>query len=221
MFFFTGLLFWARVIDPGPLRPRLELAGADRLRASARWSSAGGSRSRSCSPRDPLYAHYAALAHRPGGISALTDQQIAAGMMWVPGLALVHDRVRLSASTAGSSPTERDAAPRHAGAHDLRRTHADMPTIPFADNFLAGSILISLLIPIVLLIALAVWYVLAVKRVPEGATKPLPPGRTPGHPHPAGRPRPLPSLPQPANRDGGRRCAPTRGPQRPAAGRGA
>ena len=21
MFFFTGLLFWARVIDPGPLRP--------------------------------------------------------------------------------------------------------------------------------------------------------------------------------------------------------
>ena len=23
MFFFTGLLFWARVIDPGPLRPRL------------------------------------------------------------------------------------------------------------------------------------------------------------------------------------------------------
>ncbi len=23
MFFFTGLLFWARVVDPGPLRPRL------------------------------------------------------------------------------------------------------------------------------------------------------------------------------------------------------
>ena len=23
MFFFSGLLFWARVIDPGPLRPRL------------------------------------------------------------------------------------------------------------------------------------------------------------------------------------------------------
>jgi cytochrome c oxidase assembly factor CtaG len=33
----------------------------------------------------PLYAHYAALAHRPGGISALTDQQLAAGIMWVPG----------------------------------------------------------------------------------------------------------------------------------------
>ena len=33
----------------------------------------------------PIYAPYAALAHRPGGISALTDQQLAAGVMWVPG----------------------------------------------------------------------------------------------------------------------------------------
>ena len=34
---------------------------------------------------DPLYAFYAHEASRPGGISALTDQQIAAGIMWVPG----------------------------------------------------------------------------------------------------------------------------------------
>jgi cytochrome c oxidase assembly factor CtaG len=33
----------------------------------------------------PLYASYAHEASRPGGISALTDQQIAAGIMWVPG----------------------------------------------------------------------------------------------------------------------------------------
>ena len=33
----------------------------------------------------PLYAHYAHEASRPGGISALADQQIAAGIMWVPG----------------------------------------------------------------------------------------------------------------------------------------
>jgi cytochrome c oxidase assembly factor CtaG len=32
-----------------------------------------------------VYGYYAALANRPGGISALTDQQIAAGVMWVPG----------------------------------------------------------------------------------------------------------------------------------------
>jgi cytochrome c oxidase assembly factor CtaG len=33
----------------------------------------------------PIYSFYADLAHRPGGISALTDQQLAAGIMWVPG----------------------------------------------------------------------------------------------------------------------------------------
>jgi cytochrome c oxidase assembly factor CtaG len=33
----------------------------------------------------PLYPGYADLASRPGGISALTDQQIAAGIMLVPG----------------------------------------------------------------------------------------------------------------------------------------
>ena len=49
-----------------------------------------------------------------------------------------------------------------------------MPPIPYADNFLAGSI-ITLLLPIGLLIAIAIWYVLAIKRVPEGTTKPLPP----------------------------------------------
>jgi putative membrane protein len=33
----------------------------------------------------PLYSHYAHLTSRPGGISALADQQLAAGVMWVPG----------------------------------------------------------------------------------------------------------------------------------------
>jgi cytochrome c oxidase assembly factor CtaG len=32
-----------------------------------------------------VYGAYAALAHRPGGLSALGDQQLAAGVMWVPG----------------------------------------------------------------------------------------------------------------------------------------
>ena len=33
----------------------------------------------------PLYAPYVHEASRPGGISALADQQLAAGVMWVPG----------------------------------------------------------------------------------------------------------------------------------------
>ncbi len=40
-----------------------------------------------------------------------------------------------------------------------------MPPIPFADNFLAGS-LITLLIPVSLVIALTIWYNLAARRVP-------------------------------------------------------
>lgn len=39
--------------------------------------------------------------------------------------------------------------------------------IPFADNFLAGS-LISLLFPVLLLIALVTWYLIAVKHVGRG-----------------------------------------------------
>ncbi len=33
----------------------------------------------------PLYIYYAHLTSRPGGISAMADQQLAAGIMWVPG----------------------------------------------------------------------------------------------------------------------------------------
>jgi hypothetical protein len=40
-----------------------------------------------------------------------------------------------------------------------------MPAPPFADNFLAGSLL-TIVLPLGLLIAIAVWYVVAVRRVP-------------------------------------------------------
>jgi hypothetical protein len=38
--------------------------------------------------------------------------------------------------------------------------------IPFADNFLAGSLL-TILLPLGLLIVIAIWYVRAVRHVPE------------------------------------------------------
>lgn len=84
MFFFAGLLFWARVIDPGPLRPGLQWPVRIAYVVGAMivgWVLA----ITLVLVREPLYSHYALLAHRPGGISALTDQQLAAGMMWVPG----------------------------------------------------------------------------------------------------------------------------------------
>jgi putative membrane protein len=84
MFFFTGLLFWARVIDPGPLRPRLVWPARIAFTVGAMVVGWVLAITLVLVPH-PLYSFYADLAHRPGGISALTDQQLAAGMMWVPG----------------------------------------------------------------------------------------------------------------------------------------
>jgi hypothetical protein len=55
-----------------------------------------------------------------------------------------------------------------------------MPPIPFADNFLAGSI-ISLVFPIALLLAIAVWYLVAVRRFSSARPRPerTPDGDTP------------------------------------------
>jgi putative membrane protein len=84
MFFFIGLLFWARVIDPGPLRPRLVWPARIAYAASAMVVSWMLAITLVLVPH-PIYHYYAALQIRPGGISALTDQQVAAGVMWVPG----------------------------------------------------------------------------------------------------------------------------------------
>ncbi len=84
MFFFVGLLLWARVIDPGPLRPRLVWPARIAYTAGAMvvgWLLA----ITLVMVPHPIYGYYAALHIRPGGISALADQQIAAGVMWVPG----------------------------------------------------------------------------------------------------------------------------------------
>jgi hypothetical protein len=66
-----------------------------------------------------------------------------------------------------------------------------MPPIPFADNFLAGSI-ISLVMPVGLLIVIAVWYVIAARRLPEGSSgssRPTAPATEP-------RPDPLSAKPE-------------------------
>jgi putative membrane protein len=84
MFFFFGLLFWARVINPGPLRPRLIWPVRIAYTASAMVVGWVLAITLVVVPH-AIYSYYSALPSRPGGISALTDQQIAAGVMWVPG----------------------------------------------------------------------------------------------------------------------------------------
>jgi putative membrane protein len=84
LFFGTGLLFWTRVIDSPPWRSplsepvRIVYVGSAMVVA---WALAVVL---AMAPA-ALYAPYAAETSRPGGISALADQQLAAGVMWVPG----------------------------------------------------------------------------------------------------------------------------------------
>jgi putative membrane protein len=83
-FFGTALLFWTRVIDSPPWRssladvPRAIYLG---LAMVVSWVLA----ITFAVSTGPVYAPYAAEASRPGGITALADQQLAAGVMWVPG----------------------------------------------------------------------------------------------------------------------------------------
>jgi cytochrome c oxidase assembly factor CtaG len=82
LFLVTALLFWTH-LAPTSRRPRLRSPqriayGVGAILVSWLLAVVLGVASH------PLYGHYAELAHRPGGISALADQQLAAGIMWVP-----------------------------------------------------------------------------------------------------------------------------------------
>lgn len=80
LFAALGLLFWLQVLESHPLRPRLSKLWR------AGYATAGGATGwvlalvLAFAPT-PLYAGYAALPQRPGGISALADQELAAGVM--------------------------------------------------------------------------------------------------------------------------------------------
>jgi cytochrome c oxidase assembly factor CtaG len=84
LFFSTALLLWKHAIHSPPLRAPLSepwraayVVGA----MTVTWVLAV------VLALEPhaLYSPYVQEASRPGGISALADQQLAAGVMWVPG----------------------------------------------------------------------------------------------------------------------------------------
>jgi cytochrome c oxidase assembly factor CtaG len=84
LFFTTALLFWVHLVPGATGRPQL----SDGARAAyatggllVSWVLAVAL---GLAP-NAIYSAYADLQSRPGGLSALADQQLAAGVMWVPG----------------------------------------------------------------------------------------------------------------------------------------
>jgi len=85
-FIAAALLFWGPLLEAPPVQARtdhLRRAVWFGLAAVPGWILAIVL----AYAKTPMYDAYASLAHHPGGISALGDQQIAAGVMWVPGSA--------------------------------------------------------------------------------------------------------------------------------------
>jgi putative membrane protein len=83
-FLWFGVLFWAQVVSASPARVRMPVPWRIGFVASTTVVNVGLSMYLAFA-QHPLYAPYAALAHRPGGFSALADQQIGAGLMWTLG----------------------------------------------------------------------------------------------------------------------------------------
>jgi cytochrome c oxidase assembly factor CtaG len=83
-FLLFGVLLWAQVLDSPPLRARLSAVVRVYYITAAAAVSWLLSLVIALDPT-PLYSAYAHLAHRPGGLSPLADQQIAAGVMLGPG----------------------------------------------------------------------------------------------------------------------------------------
>jgi putative membrane protein len=84
LFLAIGLLFWSQLIDSPPFHS--SLVAQKRALYAALGMSVGSAVGLALAVASaPLYSGYADLASRPGGISALADQHLAAGIMWVPG----------------------------------------------------------------------------------------------------------------------------------------
>ena len=85
-FFFGALLLWAHLLGGGPFRARLTLPHRAAFSIGSMivgWVLAVVL----ATAPSPLSSDYAALASRPLGLTALEDQHLAAGIMWVPGSA--------------------------------------------------------------------------------------------------------------------------------------
>jgi putative membrane protein len=116
LFFAAALLLFKQVIDSAPLRATMNDTQRLLYVVAAMTVSWVLAVVLAIAP-SPLYAHYAQLASRPGGISALADQQLAAGVMWVPGsvtfmiIIFVYVHRWLAPQSAAGASTSTSASP--------------------------------------------------------------------------------------------------------------
>jgi len=110
-----GILLWAQVIASPPAKPSLSYPGRIAYMVAAIIPNVALSMLLAFS-QAPLYAPYVQLAHRPGGISALADQQIGAGIMWSAGDLPFGIAIAL---LVGRWLTEHEAATRQPAARRL------------------------------------------------------------------------------------------------------
>ena len=83
-FIAAALLFWGPLLDAPPVRARIDnlhRAGWFIAASVPGWALAIVL----AYAHHPLYPVYSSLPHRAFGLSALSDQAVAAGVMWVPG----------------------------------------------------------------------------------------------------------------------------------------
>jgi cytochrome c oxidase assembly factor CtaG len=115
LFFATALMFWKQVIDSPPLHAPLGPPQRVTYVIGAMIVSWALAIVLALAPH-PLYELYAREATRPGGISAIADQQLAAGIMWVPGsitfviVIFVYVHRWLLPPASGSTPARRLAS---------------------------------------------------------------------------------------------------------------
>jgi putative membrane protein len=83
-FFLTALLFWSHLLGSGPFRSPLTLPSRAAYAVGTMLVGWVLAVAIATAPA-PLYAHYGDLGTSRWGLSALADQQLAAGVMWVPG----------------------------------------------------------------------------------------------------------------------------------------
>jgi cytochrome c oxidase assembly factor CtaG len=115
LFFTTALMFWKQAIPSPPLHTSLVSAHRVVFCIGGMIVSWVLAVVLALAPH-PLYSFYAHEASRPGGISALADQQLAAGIMWVPGsvtfliVMIVYVHRWLAPDSAGSARSPRLAS---------------------------------------------------------------------------------------------------------------